>query len=91
MSVLYLGAAIVLEICGTTLLKLSQGFTRIGPAGAVVFCYTASFVLLSLALRVIDLSIAYALGPALALQSWQRSGSFCSASRPGRGSFCPWL
>ena len=61
MSVLYLGAAIVLEICGTTLLKLSQGFTRIGPAGAVVFCYTASFVLLSLALRVIDLSIAYAL------------------------------
>ena len=61
MSVLYLGAAIVLEICGTTLLKLSQGFTRIGPAGAVAFCYTASFVLLSLALRVIDLSIAYAL------------------------------
>ena len=61
MSVLYLGAAIVLEICGTTALKLSQGFTRIGPASVVVFCYAASFVLLSLALRVIDLSIAYAL------------------------------
>ena len=61
MSVLYLAAAIVLEICGTTLLKLSQGFTRIGSVGALVFCYAASFVLLSLALRVIDLSIAYAL------------------------------
>ena len=61
MSVLYLAAAIVLEICGTTLLKLSQGFTRIGPVGALFFCYAASFVLLSLALRVIDLSIAYAL------------------------------
>lgn len=60
MSVFYLAAAIVLEICGTTSLKLSQGFTRIGPAGAVVFCYAASFALLSLALRVIDLSIAYA-------------------------------
>ena len=60
MSVLYLPAAIVLEICGTTSLKLSHGFTRIGPAGAVVVCYAASFALLSLALRSIDLSIAYA-------------------------------
>lgn len=61
MSILYLAAAIILEICGTTSLKLSEGFTRIGPAGAVVFCYAASFALLSLALRAIDLSIAYAL------------------------------
>jgi small multidrug resistance pump len=60
LSVLYLAAAIVLEICGTTSLKLSQGFTRIGPTGAVAVCYAASFALLSLALRGIDLSIAYA-------------------------------
>src|SRR5882724_10363563 len=60
LSVLYLAAAIVLEICGTTSLKLSQGFTRIGPAGVVAVCYAASFALLSLALRGIDLSIAYA-------------------------------
>ena len=60
MSVLYLAAAIVLEICGTTSLKLSEGFTRIGPASAVVICYAASFALLSFALRGIDLSIAYA-------------------------------
>src|ERR1700751_4949884 len=43
LSVLYLAAAIVLEICGTTSLKLSEGFTRIGPAGAVVGCYAAGF------------------------------------------------
>lgn len=61
MSLLYLAAAIVLEIGGTTSLKLSDGFTRIGPTGAVVICYAASFALLSLALRGIDLSIAYAL------------------------------
>jgi small multidrug resistance pump len=60
MSAIYLAAAIVLEICGTTSLKLSDGFTRIGPAGAVVISYVASFALLSLALRGIELSIAYA-------------------------------
>jgi small multidrug resistance pump len=61
LSVLYLAVAIALEICGTTALKLSQGFSRIGPASVVVLCYGASFILLSLALRAIDLSIAYAL------------------------------
>jgi small multidrug resistance pump len=60
LSVLYLAAAIVLEICGTTSLKLAEGFTRVGPTGAVVVSYAASFALLSLALRGIDLSIAYA-------------------------------
>ena len=60
MSGLYLAAAIILEIYGTTSLKLSDGFTRVGPSGAVVLCYIASFALLALALRGIELSIAYA-------------------------------
>ncbi len=60
MSGLYLAAAIVLEICGTTALKLSQGFSRIGPSAVVVACYGASFAFLSIALRRIDLSFAYA-------------------------------
>ena len=49
-----------MEICGTTALKLSQGFTQIWPTGIVVLCYAASFASLSLALRGIDLSVAYA-------------------------------
>jgi len=61
MSGAYLAAAIVLEICGTTSLKLSDGFTRIAPSSAVIFCYVASFALLGLALRGIELSIAYAI------------------------------
>ena len=60
MSVLYLAVAIILEICGTISLKLSHGFTRLGPAGVVMICYAASFAFLSLALRGIDLSVAYA-------------------------------
>ena len=59
MSRVYLAAAIVLEICGQPL-KLSDGFTRFGPSGAVVLCYVSSFALLALALRGIELSIAYA-------------------------------
>lgn len=60
MSMFYLAAAITLEICGTTALKLSDGFTRLAPACVVVVCYMASFAVLSLALRRIDLSVAYA-------------------------------
>ena len=60
LSLLYLATAIALEICGTTSLKLSEGFTRIGPTSVVVLSYAASFAFLSLSLRGIDLSIAYA-------------------------------
>jgi small multidrug resistance pump len=60
MAGFFLAAAIVFEICGTTALKLSQGFSRWGPSGVVVACYVASFSLLSLALKGIDLSFAYA-------------------------------
>jgi small multidrug resistance pump len=60
MSPLCLAAAIAFEIAGTTALKLSDGFARLGPAAVVVCCYMASFFLLSLALRGIALSVAYA-------------------------------
>jgi small multidrug resistance pump len=60
MSAFFLAAAILLEITATTALKLSNGLTRLGPAGVVVTGYAASFSMLSLALRGIDLSTAYA-------------------------------
>jgi small multidrug resistance pump len=88
MSVVYLVAAIVLEICGTTSLKLSDGFTRLAPSGAVVFCYVASFALLSLALRGIGLSIAYALWSGVAPPLSRRSASFGSARAPEPGNWC---
>jgi small multidrug resistance pump len=61
MSAFFLAAAILLEISGTTALKLSDGFTRPLPAAVVVICYVSSFVVLSWALRGIDLSTAYAI------------------------------
>jgi len=68
MSVLYLAAAIVLEICGTTSLKLSRGLPA-SSGGAVVVCYAASFALLSVALRGSTCRSPMPSGPASAPQS----------------------
>lgn len=56
-----LGAAIVLEVCGTTCLKLSQGFTRPWPVAGVVVFYLAAFGLLSLCLKSLEVGVAYAM------------------------------
>jgi small multidrug resistance pump len=58
-SILYLAAVIAFQICGTTSLKLANGFTRLGPSCAVALCYVASFTLPLLTLRGIELSAAY--------------------------------
>lgn len=57
---LYLAAAIILEVAGTTSMKLSEGFTRAIPSVLLFIFYGASFAALTLALRRIDVSIAYA-------------------------------
>ena len=60
MSWLYLILAILLEVSGTTCLKLSQGFTKILPSVLLFILYGFSFTSFSLALRKIDVSVAYA-------------------------------
>ncbi|MGH8502805.1 MAG: DMT family transporter [Gammaproteobacteria bacterium] len=58
---LLLCAAIVLEVAGTTSMKFSQGFTRTLPSVMIFVFYGLSFTALTLALRRLDLSIAYAI------------------------------
>jgi small multidrug resistance pump len=60
MSWLYLVLAIILEVSGTTSMKLSQGFTNILPSVLVFLCYGLSLSALTLALKEIDVSVAYA-------------------------------
>jgi small multidrug resistance pump len=60
MTWLYLTLAIVLEVSGTTCMKLSEGFTKLGPSILLVVFYTLSFGMLTLALKRLDVSIAYA-------------------------------
>ena len=57
---LFLASAIALEVAGTTSMKLSQGFTRLVPSVLLFVCYVASFVALTLALKNIEVSVAYA-------------------------------
>lgn len=60
MAWLYLVFAILAEVAGTTSMKLSEGFTRPAPSVGIVVFYGASLVLLTLALRMLDVSVAYA-------------------------------
>jgi small multidrug resistance pump len=57
---IYLVLAILLEVTGTTCMKLSEGFTKILPSILLFVFYILSFVMLTLALRKIDVSVAYA-------------------------------
>lgn len=53
--------AIASEVGGTTCLKLSDGFSRLGPWIGVVLLYALSFVFLASALKTIDVGVAYAI------------------------------
>ena len=63
---LLLGTAIVAEVIGTSALKASAGFTRLGPS-LVVAAYGVAFYLLSLTLRHIPVGVAYAVWSGLGI------------------------
>lgn len=53
--------AIALEVAGTTMLQVSQQFTRVWPTAGMAVCYGLAFYLLSIALRQMPVGIAYAI------------------------------
>ena len=57
----YLGAAIVAEVIATSLLKTSQGFTRLWPSVATVVGYAISFYCLAQTLGSVPTGVAYAI------------------------------
>ncbi len=59
--------AIVFEVCGTTCMKLSQGFTRTTPSVLLFVFYGLCFVSLTYAMKKIELGIAYALWSGLGI------------------------
>ena len=58
---LFLGAAIVAEVIATSLLKTSQGFTRLWPSVATVIGYAISFYCLAQTLGSVPTGVAYAI------------------------------
>lgn len=59
MSWVYLFLAIISEVSGTTFVKLSHGFTRMVPSVLIFVFYGISLAAFSVALRKIDISVAY--------------------------------
>ena len=53
--------AIVLEVAGTTNMKLSEGFTRPLPSVLIFVFYGLSFTAFTFALKKLDLSLSYAI------------------------------
>ena len=69
MEWLYLFLAILLENAGTTSMKLSHGLTRPVPSILMFAFYAVSFSSFALALKKIDVSVAYAIWSGLGTAS----------------------
>lgn len=52
--------AIALEVAATSFLKLSEGFTRRGPAIVATCLYVAAFACLGLAVSTLEVGVVYA-------------------------------
>ena len=52
--------AIVLEVAGTTNMKLSEGFSKLVPSVLVLFFYALSIIALTFAVNRLEMSVAYA-------------------------------
>jgi small multidrug resistance pump len=60
-SWLYLFAAIIFEVSGTTCMKLSQGFTQTLPAIFIFIFYGLSLTFSTLCLEKLEVSVAYSI------------------------------
>jgi len=66
-SWLYMWLAIISELLATTFLKLSHGFTEIVPSIMVFIFYAVCFSLFALALKTLNLSLAYSVWSGLGI------------------------
>lgn len=60
MGWIFLASAILLEVAGTTAMKLSEGLTRPGYTVAMFVLYALAFASLALSIRTVALGVAYA-------------------------------
>jgi small multidrug resistance pump len=58
---IYLAIAIAFEIAGTSLLKASNGFARMGLGIGSMACYWVCFGFLAVAMKSIPVGVAYAI------------------------------
>lgn len=61
MEWIYLFIAIICEITATSLMKISNGFTKLLPSIGTFLGYIICFTCLSISLKKIDMGVAYAI------------------------------
>ncbi|RHW39965.1 QacE family quaternary ammonium compound efflux SMR transporter [Lysinibacillus yapensis] len=67
MSYLYLFLAIVGELIGSSLLKASEGFTKIYPTMGTIIAFVSCLFFMSLSLKTIPLNTVYAIWSGLGI------------------------
>ena len=84
LALLWLALAVVLEVSGTCLLKLSDGLNRRLLGGLGIVCVVGAFAALAQAIRGMDLSVAYAVwgGAGLVITALVGALAFGQAIRP---------
>ncbi|MEH7096965.1 DMT family transporter [Neobacillus vireti] len=61
MGYIYLMVSIISELIGTSMVKASEGFTKVFPVMGVFVSFSIAFFFLSLSLKMIPLNAAYAI------------------------------
>ncbi|MDQ8739129.1 multidrug efflux SMR transporter [Paenibacillus sp. LHD-38] len=61
MAYLFLAVSIIGELIGTSMLKASQGFTKLYPTIFTIVAFVTSFYFISLALKTLPLNMTYAI------------------------------
>ncbi len=61
MAYVFLVAAILAEVAGTSLLQRTDGFSRLWPTVATLGAYAVAFALLAQAVRQVPVGVAYAM------------------------------
>jgi small multidrug resistance pump len=79
----FLAGAIVLEVSGTVLLKLSNGFERWHWGVLSVLCYAACFGVFAPALKVIPVGVAYAIWAGIGIVAAALIGTLAFNERLG--------
>lgn len=76
LSWIFVGAAILLEIVGTTCTKLSEGLTKVGPSALMLACYCGTCILIALAVKRLEIGIVYAIWCGLGISIMTLIGIF---------------
>ena len=86
MSYFYLALAIAAEVAGTSLLKVTEEFTKLVPTTFLVIFYVISFWLMTLALRDLPLGVVYAVWSGLGIVLVAIIGAFIYKEVPDLAS-----